>query len=190
MRSEKAAKPAGVQPYLTERSSLPVTARGFLGCTARAQSSPSQWPCMISMGLSLSLTSTSKISLSWVPASSLSAFQHTLRMDSPGGTGEGAQCWPCPALAMPELIPSALGHTGNARTHSQHTGNSRANSQHTANARAHSQHTGASQLIQSSRSSVTSPLSSTLRKLTPGETGLLAHLGNLKTSSTSQDLKI
>lgn len=71
-------------PYRTDRSSLPVTTSGFLGCTARAQSSPSQWPCMINIGLSLSLTITSNISLSCVPAKSRSAFQHTLRMDKPG----------------------------------------------------------------------------------------------------------
>ena len=70
-------------PHLTERSSLPVTASGFLGCRARAQSSPSQWPCRISIGLSRSRTITSNISLSWVPARRRSAFQHTLRIERP-----------------------------------------------------------------------------------------------------------
>lgn len=78
-------------PHLTERSSLPVTASGFLGCRARAQSSPSQWPCRISMGLSRSRTITSNISLSWVPARRRSAFQHTLRMERPGKTRDGKQ---------------------------------------------------------------------------------------------------
>lgn len=69
--------------YLTERSSLPVMARGLVGCTARAHSSPSQWPCMMRKGLLRSWTTTSKISLSCVPTRMWSPRQHTLRTDSP-----------------------------------------------------------------------------------------------------------
>lgn len=74
----------GGQTDLTERSSLPVTATGCLGCKASAHSSPSLWPCISRTGLSRSLTITSKISLSWVPARIRSAFQQTLRIDRPG----------------------------------------------------------------------------------------------------------
>lgn len=153
-----------LQPYRTDRSSLPVTARGFLGCTARAQSSPSQWPCMISMGLSLSLTSTSKISLSWVPARSLSAFQHTLRMESPGGTAG--------LLSVPAVLGTAQ-HCW--ETHRAFPAGNWALGAHTT-----------SQLIQNSRH---------LWQIffiwhTKRENMLPAHLGNLKTSSVSQDLTI
>lgn len=159
-----------VQPYRTERSSLPVTAKGFLGCTARAQSSPSQWPCMISMGLSLSLTSTSKISLSCVPARSLSAFQHTLRMDRPGGTAGAALSASCARGAtantagIPEVIPN---------WHLRH---------------------GLTQNIPAD-SKLKAVLSDFLHlahkeKSQSWENMLAAHLGNLKTSSIPQDLKI
>lgn len=77
----------------TDRSSLPVTAIGCLGWRSNAQSSPSEWPCMIRRGLSLSRTITSKISLSCVPARILSAFQQTLRIDRPTvGKKKSVQC--------------------------------------------------------------------------------------------------
>lgn len=72
---------------LTERSSLPVTATGCLGCRSRAHSSPSLWPCISRTGLSRSRTMTSKISLSWVPAKIRSAFQQTLRIERPETEG-------------------------------------------------------------------------------------------------------
>lgn len=77
---------AQLKPHLTERSSLPVIARGLVGCTARAHSSPSQWPCMMRKGLLRSWTTTSKISLSCVPTRMWSPRQHTLRTDSPSRT--------------------------------------------------------------------------------------------------------
>lgn len=81
--------------YLTERSSLPVIARGFVGCTASAQSSPSQWPCIMRKGLLRSWTTISKISLSCVPTRMWSPRQHTLRTDSPvrNTNGKHNQKW-------------------------------------------------------------------------------------------------
>lgn len=68
---------------LTDRSSLPVMARGFVGWTAKAHSSPSQCPCIIRKGLLRSCTTISKISLSCVPTSIWSPLQQTLLTERP-----------------------------------------------------------------------------------------------------------
>lgn len=52
------APPPSPLPHLTERSSLPLTASGFLWWRSSAHSSPSPWPCMMSSGLSRSRTIT------------------------------------------------------------------------------------------------------------------------------------
>ena len=74
--------------YLSVWSSLPVANTGFLGWTAKAHISPSAWPWTRHLGASLSLTPTSKISLSWVPIRTLSPRQHTLLTHSPVNTDE------------------------------------------------------------------------------------------------------
>ena len=73
------------QLYLTVWSSLPVAKIGFFGWTAKAHNSPSAWPWTTHRGLSRLFTWTSKISLSWVPISSWSPRQHTLRRHNPEG---------------------------------------------------------------------------------------------------------